>query len=252
VFSSVFRSQMLDRQITQRLRGGRKLALPGLVDAMAEAGTVDLRGQEDLPLALDVIGRPSDPRLADAVSILRRWVARGAHRRDRDGDGRYDDADAVRIMDAWWPRWLKAQFEPRLGAEIYDNFPHEQDDAPNNHGGHGGSSYIEGWYGYAAKDLREVLGRPVRQRYAVTFCGEGDLARCRAALRASLKAALDVPSSELYSGDAVCQNAKRDGDQTCFDAIDFRPLGGVTQPLIPWINRPTYQQAVEIAGHRPR
>jgi hypothetical protein len=26
----------------------------------------------------------------------------------------------------------------------------------------------------------------------------------------------------------------------------------VTQPLIPWINRPTYQQAVEVQGTAPR
>jgi hypothetical protein len=26
----------------------------------------------------------------------------------------------------------------------------------------------------------------------------------------------------------------------------------VTVPAIPWINRPTYQQAVEVQGHRPR
>jgi hypothetical protein len=38
----------------------------------------------------------------------------------------------------------------------------------------------------------------------------------------------------------------------CFDKVSFRPLGGITQPLIPWINRPTYQLAVEIRGHRPR
>jgi hypothetical protein len=30
----------------------------------------------------------------------------------------------------------------------------------------------------------------------------------------------------------------------------MRPLGAVTQPLIDWINRPTFQQAVEIQGHR--
>jgi hypothetical protein len=30
----------------------------------------------------------------------------------------------------------------------------------------------------------------------------------------------------------------------------MRPLGAVTQPLIDWINRPTFQQVVEIPGHR--
>jgi hypothetical protein len=29
-----------------------------------------------------------------------------------------------------------------------------------------------------------------------------------------------------------------------------RPLGAVQQPLIDWINRPTFQQVVEVRGHR--
>ena len=252
LFSSVFRSQLLDRQVERRLAGGRKLDLPGLVDAMEEAGTTDLRGQEDLPLALKVIGNPSDPELKAAVATLKAWVKAGTQRRDKDGDGVYEHADAVRIMDAWWPRWLEAEFRPTLGRTIFDTLPHGQDNAPNNHGDHLGSAYQEGWYGYAAKDLRTVLGRHVEEPYARTFCGKGDLADCRRALRQSLAAALAVPASRLYTGDATCQKEGRDGDQACYDAVSFRALGGITQPLIPWINRPTYQQAVEIRGHRPR
>jgi hypothetical protein len=83
---------------------------------------------------------------------------------------------------------------------------------------------------------------------AVIFCGAGNLARCRAALLDSLRVALTVPREQLYhdTGSIGC----KDGDQMCFDAISFRPLGAVTQPRIPWVNRPTYQQAVEIQGHR--
>jgi hypothetical protein len=66
-------------------------------------------------------------------------------------------------------------------------------------------------------------------------------------LRGSLAAALDVPRSQLYGGDEVCRQAGRDGDQWCYDAVRQRPVGGATQPLIHWINRPTYQQANEIA-----
>jgi acyl-homoserine lactone acylase PvdQ len=252
LFSSVFRSQMLDRQLDARLKDGAKIDLPGLADAMEEAGTTDLRGQEDLPLALKVIGTPGDRQLKAAVRTLKAWVASGTQRRDKDGDGAYDHADAVRIMDAWWPRWLEGQFRPTLGQTIFETLPHGQDNAPNNHGDHLGSAYQEGWYGYVAKDLRTVLGEPVKQQYARTFCGKGDLADCRTVLRRSLKAALAVPASELYSGDATCRQAQRDGDQTCFDAVSFRALGAITQPLIPWINRPTYQQAVEIPSHRPR
>jgi hypothetical protein len=252
LYSSVYRSQMLDQEIASRLKGGAKLTLPGLIDAMEEAGTTDLRGEQVLPWALKVIGSPSDPRLKAAVATLTAWVASGAHRRDHNGDGAYDNAEAVRIMDAWWPRWLRAEFEPTLGKKLFDAVPYQQDNSPNGDGVHHGSAYQEGWYGYASKDLRQVLGVPVKERYARTFCGGGDLATCRTALRDSLAAALAVPASQLYSGDSTCQKANRDGDQTCFDAVSFRPLGGVSQPLIPWINRPTYQQAVEIRGHRPR
>jgi hypothetical protein len=55
-----------------------------------------------------------------------------------------------------------------------------------------------------------------------------------------------APRSELYGNDAVCQDAGKAGDQWCYDAIPQRPTGGATQPLIHWINRRTYQQAVEI------
>jgi hypothetical protein len=48
----------------------------------------------------------------------------------------------------------------------------------------------------------------------------------------------------------VCVKAGRDGDQKCFDSVMMRPLGAVSQPLIDWINRPTFQQADEIQGHR--
>jgi hypothetical protein len=59
-----------------------------------------------------------------------------------------------------------------------------------------------------------------------------------------LKAALKVPYASLYPGGS-CEA----GDaQMCTDAVEHRALGLITQPPIPWINRPTFQQAVEI-GH---
>jgi acyl-homoserine lactone acylase PvdQ len=250
VFSSVFRSQMLDRQLALRLKGGHKLTLPGMVDAMEQAGTTDLRGMTSLPLALRILGTPKDPALAAAVAKLRAWSASGTHRIDRDRNGTYDDADAVRIMDAWWPRLIDAMFAPVMGRHLLGQLEatYQIDNEPNNHGDHLGSAYQEGFYGYVLKDLKRVLHRPVAQKYAVAFCGHGELASCRKALEASLKGALGEKATETYPADAVCKA----GDQPCLDTVRFRPLGGVTQPLIPWINRPTYQQAVEVQGASPR
>jgi hypothetical protein len=41
-------------------------------------------------------------------------------------------------------------------------------------------------------------------------------------------------------------------DQWCWDSIRFRPLGVAHLPTMHWINRPTFQQAVEVQNHRPR
>ena len=180
-------------------------------------------------------------------------MASGSHRRDRNGDGVYEHARAIRNLDAFWPLWMRAQFEPSLGSKLFDQLAgaHELDNAPNNHGAHLGSAYQGGWYGYAAKDLRRVLGRKVEAPYSKRYCGAGSRTRCRSRLRDALKRALETSTSKLYADDA-CAKIDQPGDQTCFDKIAFRSTGGATQPMIGWQNRPTYQQAVEIQGHRPR
>ena len=253
LYSSVYRSQMLDEEIEARIAGPATIDLPGLVEAMGEAATTDLRAEKVLALALRVIGTPRDPKLADAVAKLSEWVADGAHRRDRDGDGRYEHAAAIQILDAFWPRWMRAQFAPSLGDRLFEQLSsaHELDNAPNNHGDHLGSAYQTGWYGYAYKDLRRVLGLKVRQPYGKRYCGAGSRVGCRSALRGALARALAVDAATLYRDDA-CAAAGRPGEQVCFDAIAFRATGGTTQPLIGWQNRPTYQQAVAVERHRPR
>jgi acyl-homoserine lactone acylase PvdQ len=254
VFSSVYRSQPLDDRIRSRIAGAGKMSRVDLVNAMEDAATVDLRADKVLPSALTLIGgNQSDPAVRDAVSKLFAWVASGSHRRDRDANGTYEHADAIRILDAWWPRWIRAQFEPVLGTALFDKLTDAiaLDNEPNNHGEHVGSAYQTGWYGYASKDLRSVLGQPVQGAYTRRFCGGGDVAACRTALVTSLREALGVPEATLYADD-TCSDAGQAADQDCFDKILFRPLGAITQPLIPWVNRPTYQQVTEVQGHRPR
>jgi hypothetical protein len=151
-------------------------------------------------------------------------------------------------MDAWWPRWVEAQFRPVLGGPAFETLTKTVaiDNTPNGDGAHQGSAYQGSWYGYVSKDLRTVLGQRVKGRYSREYCGRGSLARCRGALRRSLAAAAKVPASEVYGGDEICEDAGKPADQWCFDAVRQRPIGGATQPLIHWINRPTYQQANEI------
>lgn len=182
------------------------------------------------------------------MALLSAWHNAGSHRREtHPGSHVYAYSRAIQIMDAWWPRWLAAEFEPALGKRLYDQIGLilPIDNPPNNGGQHLGSAYQDGWWGYAQKDLRTVLGQPVRGRFSRVYCGGGNLARCQVALARSLKAALAVPASQLYQ-DQGCKQAGMQGSQWCYDTIAFRALGAITQPLIAWQNRPTFQQAVSV------
>jgi hypothetical protein len=207
-----------------------------------------------LPSALAIIGRPRGGPLASAVSALRHWVATGAHRINRahpGASGSYDQSNAVRIMDAWWPLLVSAEFQPALGpallTEVENDFPINDQPGHGVSGPHLGSAFDVGFYGIVQKDLRAVLRRKVAGPLNRLYCGGGSLRRCRAALERSLLQAVAEPASQVYPGDKVCGA----GDQMCSDSIQFRAIGAITQPLIEWINRPTFQQADSIMGHGP-
>jgi hypothetical protein len=254
-FSSVLRSQLLDNNINHYLAVGHgKLTLADLINAMGNAGTQDLRGVGVLPYALKVIGHPRDPTLARAVAELRAWVASGAHRINRQNpgaSGNYEQTDAVRIMDAWWPLLIRADFQPVLGqkllGEIENAFPINDQPGHGTSGAHLGSSWDVGFYGIVQKDLRAALRQRVRGPLNRVYCGNGSLKRCRGALEASLRQAVAESPEQVYPADKVCAA----GDQMCSDSIQFRAIGAITQPLIEWINRPTFQQADELLGYRP-
>ena len=94
---------------------------------------------------------------------------------------------------------------------------------------------------------RRGRGPKVRGRYSRVYCGRGSLRRCRKLLRRTLLDAYGSDPLKVYT-DKQCQA----GDQVCFDAVAHRPFGLVEQPLIHWINRPTFQQVVEVQGQVPR
>jgi hypothetical protein len=150
------------------------------------------------------------------------------------------------------------EFRPALGAAAYRRLKSilRPDDDPNLDGEHHGSAYNGGWYHYAQKDLRRVLGRSVRRPLSRVYCGgtarrQGNLRRCRARLRSSLKRALAADPAVFYK-DQICEDYGKPSDQWCFDAVRQRPVGAINQPLIHWINRPTFQQVIEVQKQAPR
>jgi len=257
-YGSIYRSQSLSDRIRRGIRGAAKMSITGLIDAMEDAGTVDLRATKVLPFALRMLGHPRSPKMRHAVSVLRAWVRSGGHRLDRDHNGTYEHSEAVSILDRWWPKWLRAEFRPTMGAAVYKSAKslEGQDDDPNLNGEHHGSAYQTGWYHYAQKDLRRLLGRRVRGKLSRAYCGgsrkhQGTRRKCQSRLRASLKRALRQDPAVFYK-DKTCEDYEMPSSQWCYDAVRQRPVGAINQPLIHWINRPTFQQVVEIGKQVPR
>ncbi|WP_405460740.1 penicillin acylase family protein [Streptomyces sp. NBC_00101] len=253
-FGAVHRADLLDDRVSALVAQGG-VTRASLVRAMESSAVTDLRGEQLLPELLKVIrSQPvTDTALDAVVRQLETWRAAGSQRKETAaGSKKYADADAVRVMDAWWPALMDAEFRPGLGSPLYDALAASLavDESPaashGPSGAHSGSAFQYGWWAFADKDLRQVLGESVQGPLARTYCGDGVLATCREALLTTLKQAAAKPATAVYPGDDSCAA----GDQWCGDAIIHRALGGITQKTIPWQNRPTYQQVVEFPSHR--
>jgi acyl-homoserine lactone acylase PvdQ len=218
--------------LTDRVAADASITQTELVQYMEDAGTVDLRGDKIVPVIAQLLGPSTGNANADlGLSVLTAWAAAGAHRRDLSPrDGAYDDAAAVALMDRWWVPLTDAVFDT-LGPAVRNAMPLGRHDAP----GPVGSSFIAGWYGIVHKDLRgAIAGAPVAP-FSRVYCGNGVLAACRAAVRDSLAAAVAALGPNPATWDA-----NEDGDR-----IQFSGAGTASVPDMDWVNRPTFQQAVE-------
>ncbi len=246
-YGPVYRSLLLDKRIRERIAGGRKITRVGLVEAMQDAATTDLRGEVLLPLLLDVVG--DDPAQKPAIDTLKAWLAAQTHRVDRDRDGTYGNASAIALFDEWWqgPSGQSVAKDVLRGTlgDLVDQLPQKIDDHPRL--GLGSSWNGVAWYGYVSKDLRSVLGRSVTGAYSQTYCGGGSLATCRAQLRASLAAATSRILAE--QGAATVSALTYDKSEDFIRATTGGLVG--TRP-IDWQNRPTFQQVVGFSTHRAR
>ncbi|SFI67406.1 Acyl-homoserine lactone (AHL) acylase PvdQ [Amycolatopsis sacchari] len=263
--ASVHRADLLDTRLSALVASGTPVSRADVVRAMEDAAVTDLRGEEVLPTLLKVIDSApvTDPAQAAAVAELRTWLSHGAKRVETaPGSKTYADADAIKVMDAWWPLLVQAEFRPGMGEELFtalagalqiNESPSNGQNGPVGGGGsaneaapHRGSAFQHGWWSYVDKDLRAVLGEPVAGGLAQPYCGGGALAACRTALLTSLAQAAAEPATSVYPTDGTCAA----GQQWCADSIVQRPMGGITHDPISWQNRPTYQQVVQFAGGR--
>ncbi|MCZ7526881.1 MAG: penicillin acylase family protein [Acidimicrobiia bacterium] len=242
-YGPVHRVDLLNTRLATAVAGGERLDRAAVVDIVMDAATVDLRGQEVLPLVLEVMGTDApagvDPRLLDVRERLEVWASQGAHRLDRDRDGAYDDPQAPAILDAWWPLLVGAVLGEAAGH------PFETLGLPieNHPRSHGGSSWLSGAYGQVERDLRSITQGSAPDSGTGSgraHCGGGDLAACRAALWTSLDEAAGMLEAEFASPDVDAWQRVPADDEIRYSSL----LVGL--PPMHWVNRPTFQQVVQL------
>lgn len=214
--------------------------LQNVVSVMNHAATQDLRAVLVWPTIQQVLaGGPAPSPLAQqAADLVTTWSQHGASRLDTTGSGKITDPGAA-VLDAAWPGMADAVLRPVLGP-VTDQFAQIQgsDNAANS----GGSSYGGGWYGYVKKDLQSQLGRSVAGPFSRHYCGNGDLAACRASLWAAIQAA----ATKLAASQGNDPTAWR--SDASAERIKFLP--GLIALTLRWTNRPTFQQAITFKAHR--
>ncbi len=266
--------------LAERLRAfqatDRPFDFANMVEIMGDAAYADLRGQEVLPELLALMrSGPLTEAQTRAATLMQAWLnaqdsrawigpggngsayplALGAMRRDRNNDGLYDARPAVVLMDAWYP-YLIDTVLPQLAA--HDGFVAQgRYDAPRAQG----SAYIAGWYEHLKRVLDTALGLPGTTPYRQLQCaGGGGAAACRTAVLAALESALarlgGIDNQANWDGTTLGVYSARSSDPAAdqtvedYDATRHIGLSLLPVPAIRWINRPTFQQVVEIRNRR--
>ncbi len=195
--------------------------LAGVVSVMNRAATEDIRSSV-WPVISEVLAggdAPSD-LAAETLVALDAWAGDDAPRLDADNDG-FADTPGPLLLDEVFPAIADAMRDPVLAAAV---------DAGVDFRGIDDASFVD-------KDLRTVLGQPVEGEFNISYCGNGDLDVCRAALWDALDDAVNALAAE------------RGGDISTWlppgQRLTFVP--GLIEDDFRATNRPTFQQVIEFA-----
>ncbi|TME20522.1 MAG: penicillin acylase family protein [Chloroflexi bacterium] len=254
-YGPVYRSQSLsDRVAALVTRGG--IQPVDMVNAMGDAGSVDLDGSQLVSQVRAVLQAPGAPLTSEqsaVLTLLGNWYSGGSHRRAVADPNAYDMGNAVAVMDAFYPRLAHAVFDPWLNSTQFDRLAglNPLNDPP----GAKGSAYDGGWEGYLQRSLRQAVNPTGGTNYSQSYCGSGKLQDCRQAVRAALQGAIDQLTAAYGSSDPAAWTCRRSNSASgqcnpARDDIVFAPVGVGSAPNIPWVNRPTWQQVVQYLAHR--
>ena len=227
--------------LLNNLGHGRNVTPAQMVSAMNAAATQDVREMTFEPVLSKLLhgGHAPSARAATMLSLLDAWYRHGGSRLDRtdpNGVGKITDPGAA-IMDGAWPLLASAWSSNVLGTALSQelaSFDSQYDQPP--------AGQYTGWHIYMDKDLRTLLGEPVRGKYNVRYCGGGNLKRCRAELWTALNQAGQVLAAQQGPNPAAWR-----ADATK-ERITFVP--GLLPYTMRYTNRPSgIQQILSFSGH---
>jgi acyl-homoserine lactone acylase PvdQ len=238
-YGSIQRVQLLKAGIAKR----QMHDLASVTGAMNAAASTDLRAAGTTLDAVDRVlasGPAPTPRDQQVLGLLMAWRAAGSSRLDVDLDGKMDAGGAPAVMDALYPRLADAVLSPVLGSLLPLLSAAEGTTNSTR------SGFTGGRLDFVDKDLRQLLGDPLRTKYRTRFCGKGVLAACRTSLWAAVHAAADQVAAAQGTNDPAAWTSDAKAER-----ITFAP--GLLPTTIRYTNRPSgIQQVVTFTGHRPR
>jgi acyl-homoserine lactone acylase PvdQ len=249
-YGPLFRSQMIADKVRAAIKGKKRMSIVQLIQAMEEPASQDLRGYRLLPTILKAIGKPSSPKLRQALATLRAWHKHGAHRRDLNRDGVYEENEAVELMDSWWPKLVAGEFKPTLGGKAFAKLEEMLETGSYTGGSPREPAFSDGWWGYVSKDLRGLFGPKPKGPWSRLYCGGGSKKKCRAVLQRTLAMALKVTPQQLYGGGNG--DCAANPPPSCFDQNRPQVTGGIELKPFPFQNRPTFQQVATPTQRVPR
>ena len=225
-----------------------------------QTATTDLRGLDDYPWMRRVIGHAAG-QPGRILGLMDAWHRSGAQRvTPTFSSNVYLHSAAIAVFDAWWPRFVTAEFQPTLGRRLMGLVESDVLSLPTV-----GFNYD--WTSQVQKDLRSVAGSPEQGRYSHLYCG-GPLSqppaglhgaglgrvrsRCRTLLLRTLRQAIAAVSARQGSNPArwkILATCPQTNPPSCAQEVPVT-AGAVSTPPFPWQDRGTYHQVVEVSGHR--
>ena len=230
----IHRVQLLQDEMHRYMDGDKKARLSDLVDVIRQAATRDARavylGPKMLRATSTVGGEAGEAR-----KLVAEWVKAGAHHLNRDwkdGDEAEDNGPPVAIFDEWYSKLVHRIFDDEIGADAYDLVPTPITDR-------------DMWHDFSSFTLN-LFNRKARSQLALNYCDDRTTPAkesCAIQVRKALDDALKV--LKVQQGD--------DMSAWTVDAwmITFTELGLGSVDPIPWQNRGTHNQVIEVLKKAP-